>query len=165
MAKEIERKFLVRSQDWREKAVSQASLIQAYIAVDENRNVRVRIKDGAQATLTIKIGHSALVRDEFEYEIPVSDAEELARTAIGIIIEKKRHHVPHDGKVIEVDEYEGFYSGLVVAEVELDSEEDAFEPPAWLGEEVTGDGRYSNMILATQDLALELIHGVSHQAL
>ncbi|MFD1746875.1 CYTH domain-containing protein [Rhizobium helianthi] len=165
MAKEIERKFLVRSQDWRDKAISEASLIQAYIAVDENRNVRVRVKDGTKAFLTIKIGHSALVRDEFEYEIPVSDAEELGRAAIGIIIEKKRYRVPHDGKIIEVDVYEGFYSGLVVAEVELSSEDDAFNPPPWLGEEVTGDRRYSNMILATQDLAPELINGVFHQAL
>jgi CYTH domain-containing protein len=165
MAKEIERKFLVRSDEWRTRAVSSAKLMQAYITANEDRNVRVRLIDGTSARLTIKVGKSAMVRDEFEYEIPVRDAEELTSSAIGIVIEKVRHRVPIAGKTFEIDVYEGFYSGLVVAEVELESEEDHFERPSWLGEEVTGDRRYSNMMLATNDLASELIHGVSHQAL
>ncbi|WP_137133453.1 CYTH domain-containing protein [Rhizobium sp. FKY42] len=165
MAKEIERKFLVRSDEWRTRAVSSAKLMQAYITVNEDRNVRVRLIDGTSARLTIKVGKSAMVRDEFEYEIPVRDAEDLTSSAIGIVIEKVRYRVPVAGRTFEIDVYGGFYSGLVVAEVELESEEDHFERPSWLGDEVTGDRRYSNMMLATNDLASELIHGVSHQAL
>lgn len=165
MAKEIERKFLVRSDEWRSQVQSSARLMQAYITVNEDRNVRVRIIDETSARLTIKIGQSAMVRDEFEYDIPVEDAQELASSAIGIVIEKIRYEVPVADKTFEIDVYDGFYSGLVVAEVELTSETDHFERPAWLGEEVTADRRYSNMVLATTDLAPELIHGVSHSAL
>lgn len=165
MAKEIERKFLIRDEAWKVQAASSASLLQAYIAIGDNRNVRVRIKDGMSATLTIKLGHNTLVRDEFEYEIPVSDAEELVGAAIGTVIEKTRHEVPFQGKTFEIDVYHGFYAGLVVAEVELASEDDPVPQADWLGQEVTGDQRYSNMMLATNDLAAELIHGVSHQAL
>lgn len=165
MAKEIERKFLVRSEAWKAQAASSASLLQAYIAIGEDRNVRVRIKDGQTATLTIKLGRNALVRDEFEYEIPVADAEELVGAAIGTVIEKTRHKVPLEGKTFEIDVYQGFYAGLVVAELELAHEDDRVPQADWLGQDVTGDERYSNMMLATNDLASELIHGVSHQAL
>ena len=165
MAKEIERKFLVRSDEWRSHVASSAKLVQAYVTVNDDRNVRVRLIDEMSAKLTIKVGTSTMVRDEFEYDIPLNDAEELASCAIGIVIEKTRHKVPVADKTFEIDVYDGFYSGLVVAEVELKSEDEHFERPDWLGDEVTADRRYSNMVLATTDLARELIHGVSHSAI
>ncbi len=86
MAKEIERKFLVRTDGWRAKAVSKAILKQAYVASMDDRSVRVRVLDGESARLTMKIGRSSMTRDEFEYDIPVADAEELMESAIGIVI-------------------------------------------------------------------------------
>jgi adenylate cyclase len=165
MAKEIERKFLVSSEAWRDTASPGASYMQAYVAVGEDRNVRVRLIDGESARLTIKIGRGMLSRNEYEYAIPVEDAEELVRAAMGTVIEKTRYLVPHAGFTWEVDVFTGFYSGLVVAEVELESEAESPPLPSWIGREVTSDRRYSNMVLATEDLAGELVHGISHSAL
>jgi adenylate cyclase len=150
MAKEIERKFLVRTDGWRAKAVSKAILKQAYVASMEDRSVRIRILDGENARLTMKIGRTSMTRDEFEYDIPVADAEELMERAIGIIIEKTRYRVPHEGFVWEVDVFGGTHRGLIIAEVEMKSESDTPALPAWLGREVTGDFRYSNQALATE---------------
>ncbi|TCU15859.1 CYTH domain-containing protein [Rhizobium sullae] len=150
MAKEIERKFLVRNDGWRAKAETNSVLRQGYIASMDDRSVRVRILDGTKAKLTIKIGRSTVTRDEFEYEIPVSDAEELMQSAIGLVIEKTRYRVPHDSFVWEVDVFAGAHRGLVIAEVEMGSEDDNPSRPAWLGREVTGDFRYSNQALATE---------------
>jgi adenylate cyclase len=149
MAKEIERKFLVASDGWRKVCDGGSLLRQAYIAAMDDRSVRVRISDDARARLTIKVGKSALVRDEYEYDLPVADAEELMDRAIGIVIEKTRYRIPFHGFTWEIDEYTGALRGLVVAEVELASENDAPVLPAWLGREVTGDTRYSNQSLAT----------------
>jgi CYTH domain-containing protein len=150
MAKEIERKFLVRGDGWRAEAETNSTLRQGYIASMEDRSVRVRILDGKRARLTIKIGISALTRDEFEYDIPVADAKELLESAMGLIIEKTRYRVPHDGFIWEVDVFGGSYRGLVIAEVEMGAETDKPTLPSWLGREVTGDSRYSNQALATQ---------------
>lgn len=150
MAKEIERKFLVRTDGWRAKTVSKAILKQAYVASMDDRSVRVRVLDGESARLTMKIGRSSMTRDEFEYDIPVADAEELMESAIGIVIEKTRYRVPHEGFVWEVDVFGGPHRGLIIAEVEMKSESDAPPLPAWLGREVTGDFRYSNQALATE---------------
>ncbi|MBB3312692.1 CYTH domain-containing protein [Rhizobium sp. BK196] len=162
MAKEIERKFLVRGEAWRSAAESKSVLKQGYIASMEDRSVRVRILDEKTARLTMKIGRGTLTRDEFEYEIPVSDAEELLENAIGVIIEKTRYRVPYEGFVWEVDVFAGAHRGLVIAEVEMRAETDNPPLPTWLGREVTGDFRYSNQALATEFEHDR--HGLSHTA-
>ena len=150
MAKEIERKFLVRSDGWRSAVETKSALKQGYIASMDDRSVRVRILDSRKARLTIKIGRSAITRDEFEYDIPIADAKELLQNAIGIVIEKTRYRVPYEGFVWEVDVFAGEHRGLVIAEVEMTAETDDPALPAWLGREVTGDFRYSNQALATE---------------
>lgn len=162
MAKEIERKFLVSDDSWRSQVTSRTAFRQGYIASLENRSVRVRIKADKDATLTIKIGASSIVRDEYEYDIPLRDAEELMTTALGIVIEKTRHTVDHEGFVWEIDVFEGLYEGLVVAEVEMNAETDQPSLPAWLGREVTGDPRFSNQNLATEDMSRELTRVVQN---
>jgi CYTH domain-containing protein len=149
MAKEIERKFLVRGDGWRSFVSRTRLLRQAYIASMDDRSVRVRLENGHIATLTVKIGRT-MTRDEFEYAIPTSDAEELLGTAIGVIIRKTRHVVPFKGFTWEVDVFEGAHAGLIIAEVEMDDESDRPELPDWVGEEVTGQYRYSNQALALQ---------------
>lgn len=111
--------------------------------------MRVRLENGHIATLTVKIGRT-MTRDEFEYAIPVADAEELIGTAIGLVIRKTRHNVPFKGFVWEVDVFEGAHEGLVIAEVEMGDESDNPELPDWVGDEVTGQYRYSNQALALQ---------------
>ncbi len=162
MAKEIERKFLVRGEEWRSAVESKSVLKQGYVASMDDRSVRIRILDEKTARLTMKIGRSTLTRDEFEYEIPVSDAEELLENAIGIVIEKTRYRVPYEGFVWEVDVFGGAHRGLVIAEVEMQAETDNPPLPAWLGREVTGDFRYSNQALATEFEHDR--HGLSHTA-
>jgi adenylate cyclase len=147
MAKEIERKFLVRDDGWRDFVIETIRLRQAYIASMEDRSVRVRLADDTLATLTVKIG-KRMTRDEFEYTIPVADAEELMAAAVGVTIVKTRHRVPYKGFVWEVDIFGGLYEGLKIAEVEMRSEGDDPDLPEWLGEEVTGQHRYSNQALA-----------------
>ena len=164
MAKEIERKFLVEGDGWRSEVASSSDFLQAYIASGEDRSVRVRIMDGNRAKLTIKIGRELLARDEFEYEVPLADARELAENALGVVLEKTRHKVEHQGYTWEVDVYAGAYQGLVVAEVEMQDENARPDIPAWIGAEVTGDRRYSNVVMATEDLSGELCHGLSSQA-
>jgi CYTH domain-containing protein len=150
MAKEIERKFLVRNDTWRSEVETKSTLRQGYIASMDDRSVRVRVLDGKNARLTIKIGRGTMTRDEFEYTIPVADAEELLKESVGIVIEKARYRVPHDGFVWEVDVFAGEHRGLVIAEVELGSEQDNPTLPPWIGREVTGDFHYSNQALATE---------------
>ncbi|MDX3927718.1 MAG: CYTH domain-containing protein [Shinella sp.] len=150
MAKEIERKFLVKSSSWKLSARTKSTLRQAYLASAPDRSVRIRIRDGERASLTIKIGRSAITRDEFEYDIPIEDAEELMSKAIGTVIEKTRYRVPYHGFTWEIDVFSGAYRGLVIAEVEMDSEADRPELPPWLGREVTGVSHYSNQSLATE---------------
>lgn len=162
MAKEIERKFLVRGEAWRSAVESKSVLKQGYVASMDDRSVRIRILDEKTARLTMKIGRGTLTRDEFEYEIPVSDADELLENAIGIVIEKTRYRVPYEGFVWEVDVFAGAHRGLVIAEVEMQAETDNPPLPAWLGREVTGDFRYSNQALATEFEHDR--HGLSHTA-
>ncbi|OHV75518.1 CYTH domain-containing protein [Ensifer sp. LCM 4579] len=150
MAKEIERKFLVASDGWKHHADKGIRLRQAYIVTMEDRSVRVRIHGNKWARLTVKIGKSSLVRNEYEYDLPMDDARELLSQAVGLVIEKRRFRVPHKGFTWEVDVYEGALEGLVVAEVEMKRESDLPALPAWLGQEITGDRRYSNQALATE---------------
>ncbi|HCL66527.1 MAG TPA: adenylate cyclase [Rhizobium sp.] len=157
MAKEIERKFLVANDDWRDLATSKTPMRQAYIVTMNDRSVRVRTRNDASAQVTIKIGQNSLVRDEFEYTIPIAEAEEMISLAVGNVIEKVRYTVEYNGFVWEVDAYEGAYLGLVIAEVELSDENDEPPLPDWVGREVTGDRRYSNQSLATEKLEMKLL--------
>jgi len=161
MAKEIERKFLLKSDDWRKQISSSSDFLQAYIASGKDRSVRIRIMDNKRAKLTIKIGRQLFARDEFEYEIPLADARELTKTALGVVLEKTRHKVEYEGYTWEVDVYDGTYKGLIVAEVELEDEKARPSVPAWIGKEITGDRRYSNLVMATEDLSEELVDGLS----
>jgi Uncharacterized protein conserved in bacteria len=162
MVKEIERKFLVVSDSWRDHVISTTPMRQAYMATGRDRSVRIRIKNDKSARLTIKIGKSAVVRDEFEYDIPLTDAEEMMELAIGNVIEKVRHTVQVGNFLWEIDVFQGAYSGLVTAEVEMKSEADKPLLPTWIGREVTGDQRYSNQALATEHMKPELVHAVQN---
>lgn len=160
MAKEIERKYLVKTDGWRSAASSSSSFLQAYIASGKDRSVRVRIMDEKKARLTIKIGRDLFARDEFEYDIPPADAREMSEQALGVVLEKTRYFVPYEGYTWEVDVYAGAYAGLVVAEVEIASEKERPLLPTWIGKEITGDRRYSNVNMAIEDLSEELVHGL-----
>jgi adenylate cyclase len=147
MAKEIERKFLVSGDGWRKKAKA-TRYRQGYIVAGGGRTVRVRV-GGRKAFLTVKGPRSGLSRDEFEYSIPVKDAEEMLETlCVGGVIQKIRHEVKSAGLVWEIDEFEGDNAGLVLAEVELEREGQKVELPQWVGREVTSDRRYYNSYLS-----------------
>lgn len=147
MGTEVERKFLVTSGAWRPAVRCSEPMVQVYLASDPACSIRVRIA-GDAAHLNIKGRTIGASRPEFEYPIPLTDATEMMHTFGGPSVEKVRHHVEYDGWEWEVDEFSGANEGLVVAEIELDQEDDAFAPPPWLGREVTGDARYYNMTLA-----------------
>lgn len=149
MAKEIERKFLVVGDAWRALAKG-THYRQGYLNSMKERTVRVRTIDD-KAFMTIKGPTVGLTRMEFEYEIPKADAlEMLTHLVEQPIIEKARYKIAHGGLIWEVDEFFGVNDGLIVAEVELDSEDQAFEKPEWIGEEVSGDPRYFNSSLVTR---------------
>lgn len=152
MPKEIERKFLVATDDWRKKADGGKRMRQAIILSEERRSLRIRAIDNKKARLTLKIGISGMSRHEFEYDIPIDEAEELLALANSKMIVKTRYEVKHDKHVWEIDVYEGALAGLVVAEVEMKSESEQPTLPTWLGREVTGDKRYSNQALAEGSL-------------
>ncbi|HVW54172.1 MAG TPA: CYTH domain-containing protein [Rhizobiaceae bacterium] len=149
MAKEVERKFLVASDAWRGASASVSRIEQFYLALAEGRSVRIRIKDGMRAVITLKFGRNAKVRDEFEFPVPVEDACEMRAFAIGHIIDKTRHLVPHGGHVFEVDQFHGDLDGLVLAELETTDDILDTALPSWLGREVTGENDYYNAVLAT----------------
>ncbi len=152
MAKEIERKFLVQSDRWKSFAGVGVELTQAYISTMEDRNVRIRLYEDGRAKLTIKTGKSGLVRDEVEFAVPFEQAQELLTLAIGNIIEKTRFEVPYEGFTWEIDVYRGSLAGLVVAEVELQNEDQRPAIPSWISAELTGDESYSNQSLALYGL-------------
>lgn len=143
MAKEIERKFLVKGTDFKDLG-NWTLYRQGYLSTDENAVVRVRVS-GQKAYITVKGMNIGASRDEFEYEIPLSEANQMIEFLCKKpIIEKNRYVINYKGSIWEVDEFLGKNSGLVVAEIELESESDKFEKPEWIGEEVTGDQRYYN---------------------
>lgn len=147
MAREIERKFLVNQALWSPQTPG-TRFRQGYIAASVGRTVRVRV-EGDQGRLTLKGPPQGVSRAEFEYPIPIADAEELLTTLCdGPLVEKTRYLVEHRGHTWEVDVFAGENEGLVVAELELESEDEAFERPAWLGAEVSHDPRYANSRLA-----------------
>ena len=145
MAIEIERKFLIIGDAWRSAPAVFYS--QGYLNRDKARTVRVRIA-GDEAFLTIKGQSVGASRAEFEYPVPVEDACELLALCEQPLIEKYRRKIPHAGFVWEVDEFVGDNAGLVVAEIELPSEDCVFDKPEWVGEEVTSDARYFNSNLS-----------------
>jgi adenylate cyclase len=148
MAQEIERKFRVANDDWRAMASSSSSLKQGYLSSSAEATVRVRLEDNL-GTLTIKSKTKGITRNEFEYAIPAQEAKELLIICSGPLIEKTRYRIPQENHTWEIDVFEGDNDGLIIAEIELTSEDDYFVKPQWLGEEVSGDSRYYNSNLAT----------------
>ena len=145
MAIEIEHKFLVTSNDWRINEPVQ--IRQGYLNRDPDRTVRVRTA-GDQAWITVKGRTTGSVRSEFEYPIPLNDADALLLLCERPLLEKRRYHFEHDGRTWEVDEFLGENEGLVVAEIELDTPDAEFSMPSWIGVEVTHDSRYFNSNLS-----------------
>ena len=151
MAQEIERKFLVISDAWKALAESSSLLRQGYLSSNAKATVRVRTWDDKIAKLTLKGAVRGMTRAEYEYDIPIDDASEMLQMAEPHVLEKRRHLVPFGGLTWEIDVFEGRHAGLVIAEVELDSEEQQVELPDWVGREVTDDDRYYNASLSRAD--------------
>jgi len=146
MPREIERKFLLKSAAWRSQVLASRQMSQGYLASGGNVSVRVRIA-GEEAWLNIKAGGFVASRQEYEYPLPLDEARELLALAEGPLVEKTRHYVEQGALTWEIDEFHGDNSGLVVAELELDSEDADFARPPWLGIEVTELRRYYNVCL------------------
>ena len=148
MATEVERKFLVTGDDWKRQITRSFTVRQAYLSFTDAMHVRIRIVDEAAAFLTIKSAAPDIARSEFEYSVPLADAEGLIALRTGRVVEKRRHIVRIADAQWEIDEFEGDHAGLVIAELELRQADAYFERPSWLGAEVTGDARYYNVNLA-----------------
>ncbi|HWU51261.1 MAG TPA: CYTH domain-containing protein [Tahibacter sp.] len=153
MGVEIERKFLLASDTWRAQVSRSQRLVQGYLvsaaAVTSGAarsSVRVRI-GGEQAWLNIKSSNLGAARDEYEYEVPLADAEAMLARLCDGVVEKIRHYVAHANHEFEIDEFFGANDGLVVAELELDAVDEAYERPDWLGAEITHLPRYYNLNL------------------
>ena len=148
MASEIERKFLLRSDAWRNQIRDSVHLVQGYLSRGEQSAIRVRI-DGTKAQFNIKHALDGIHRLEYEYTIPVEDAQEiLEHVALRPLIDKTRHHVMYEGHLWEIDEFHGENDGLIVAEIELRDPDEFFAKPDWLGDEVSHDRRYYNSSLS-----------------
>lgn len=144
MAWEIERKFLVRCEQWRRLVRDSQRLIQGYLLLEQRSSIRVRVA-GERALLNIKGATLGVRRREYEYPIPLADAQEmLAELCQGVPIEKIRHYVPFGRHLWEIDEFFGANAGLIVAEIELTDPDEDFERPPWLGREVSDDPRFYN---------------------
>lgn len=150
MSKEIERKFLVRSSEYRDLAIRKKEMMQGYLSLDPDATVRVRIVD-EKAFITVKSRNKGAVRNEWEYSIPVDEGTEMLKTCCkSRLIEKTRYIVEAgDGLKWEIDEFHGSLDGLVIAEIELPEEEYPVILPEFVGKEVTGDPRYYNSSLAS----------------
>lgn len=146
MAIEIERKFLLKNDNWKSKADSGTVIKQGYLNASKERTVRVRVY-GEQGFLTIKGKTENISRAEFEYTIPLEEALELLKLCEKPLIEKVRYLYSEEGNTWEIDVFDGDNKGLEIAEIELKSEDQAFSIPEWLGEEVSGDPRYFNSLL------------------
>lgn len=145
MAIEIERKFLVLNDNYKTECYKSYNIVQGFLNSDKNRVVRVRIADN-KGFLTIKglSSSNGFSRYEWEQEILLNEAESLLKLCEPGVIEKKRHLIKSNNHLFEIDEFYGTNKGLVIAEVELKSENETFEYPSWLGKEVTGDIKYYN---------------------
>ncbi len=147
MGIEIEKKFLLRNDNWRSNVVKSIAFRQGYLAGSEKSSVRIRI-EGQKANINIKGATLGVTRREYEYSIPLDDADELLSSLCdGPLIEKIRNYVMVDDKQWEIDEFRGDNEGLIVAEIELQNENEAFNKPDWLGAEVSDDKRYYNSVL------------------
>ncbi len=147
MATEIERKFLVLNEDWRAIVESDMQIVQAYLATNEFNSTRIRIQ-GDKANINIKSATLGITRTEFEYAIPVDDAQLMIDDlCIKPVIEKTRYIVKHMQHRWEIDVFSGDNKGLIVAEIELSYPDETFEKPSWIGEEVSNDARYYNVCL------------------
>jgi adenylate cyclase len=146
MAKEIERKFIVDTLKWKPQG-EPFTMKQAYLVIDEKKIIRVRVSN-TKAYLTIKANVQGISRDEFEYEIPMDDALSMLNMCIGNPVEKVRWVFEFEGKTWEVDVFEGLNQGLVVAEIELESEEETFMLPEWAMQEVSTNVDYYNFSLS-----------------
>ncbi len=141
---EIERKFLINTEKWQVLNKPEPKLIiQAYLVNTPDKTVRVRIK-GTKGFLTIKGATTGISRSEFEYEIPIEDARQLIEQFAEKVIEKHRYEIHTDEHIWEVDVFHGNLEGLLLAEIELNSEDEAFSIPSWVGEEVSNDPEYFN---------------------
>lgn len=150
MTLEVERKFLVRSPAWRERATSRERLSQGYLANTATCSIRVRTGAG-KGWVSFKGMQAGRVRPEYEYGIPVAEATGLLSAfAEGPLVEKIRHRVPVGPHCFEVDEFQGANAGLVLAEIELEAPDEDFQRPPWLGDEVTEDARFYNFRLASE---------------
>ena len=148
MGKEIERKFLVTGDAWRTGECSDYR--QGYLSIDKQRTVRVRVA-GDTAFLTVKGITKGATRAEYEYPIPVTDAQAMLETlCLRPLIEKRRYRIQYNGMTWEIDEFLGENAGLVVAEIELETAQQPFDKPGWVGEEVTSDPRFYNANLVTR---------------
>lgn len=148
MGIEIERKFLPSDDSWRSRVERRIEIRQGYLAQDERRAIRVRIF-GERAHINVKATDDGIHRHEFEYEIPLQDARAMFEHVVqGPVIEKIRHELHIGGHLWEIDEFLGDNAPLVVAEIELEHADEAFEKPSWLGREVSQDRRYYNSNLA-----------------
>lgn len=147
MATEIERKFLVRDESWRSSSSHKTEIIQGYLANTDRGSIRVRIS-GDRANLNIKSMTLGVTRKEYDYPIPARDARAMLEDlCMRPLIEKTRYHVEYNGHTWEIDEFHGDNAGLIVAELEVAHKDEAFDPPPWLGEEVSDDPRYYNVCL------------------
>lgn len=144
---EIERKFLVANDSWRQGAVGKA-FCQGYLSRSPEATVRVRT-EGGDACLTIKGTTSGISRQEFEYSIPFQDAKELQRLCTTPLVIKTRYEILYEGQIWEVDEFHGDNEGLVIAEIEIDHPEAPIKLPPWVGKEVSHEERYYNSNLST----------------
>ncbi len=147
MGREVERKFLVEGSGWGpgKDGVLQR---QGYLAVTERGTVRVRI-EGGRATMTVKGPQAGITRAEYEYKIPLADAEEMLATLCTVVLEKTRHARRHGSHLWEIDVFHGENEGLVTAEVELEREDELFDLPRWAGRDVSHDPRYRAAYLAS----------------
>ncbi len=151
MAHEIERKFLLGDANWRPDVAGER-YIQAYLCESENLVTRVRLTED-RALLTLKSNTAGMRRSEFEYIIPLEDGQQLVELCTGSVIIKTRYKLHFEGKLWEVDVFEGDNSGLVVVEIELTNEAEQFARPAWLGKEVTQDAKFYNRNLSLRPYA------------
>ncbi len=148
MALEIERKFLVVNESFRSMAREKHHILQGYLSTDPNKTIRVRIIDD-NAWICIKSRNIGPIRNEWEYKIPIIDAEQILKLCGNSILSKFRYIVPFNGDIWEVDEYENDLTPLIIAEVEMDSENHQLSLPCFVGKEVTGVPEYYNSALAT----------------
>jgi adenylate cyclase len=144
MAHEIEYQYLVESNTWRSSAEIGTRITQGYLSIDPERTVRVRVREGLPATLTVKGRNHGAMRMEFEYVVPDEDARQILELCIEPLIHKTRYLVEHESFMWEIDVFDGANDGLILAEVEMDDEHTSPPLPDWVGVDVTHDPRFYN---------------------